>query len=381
MDFSRSEEQRAIFDMAHTFAQERLAPNADMWDETAHFPINVLREAGELGMGGLFVSEATGGAGLSRLDGALVFEGLASGCPTIAAYISIHNMVAYLIEKYAQEDRRQEWLGSILTMEKLTSYCLTEPGAGSDAAAVSTRMERSDDTYVLNGTKQFISGAGASAYYLVMARTGEKGANGITAIIVEAGSAGLSFGPLERKMGWNAQPTRQVIFDNVRVPLANRLGEEGDGFRIAMAGLDGGRVNIAACSLGAAQAACDKAITYLSERSAFGKPLSHQQALQFKIADMATELEAARLMIYRAADALDHGDPDATKFCAMAKRFATDGCAHVADEALQIHGGYGYLKDYGLEKIVRDLRVHRILEGTNEIMRLIIARFLLRDTK
>ncbi|MBI1386425.1 MAG: acyl-CoA dehydrogenase [Rhizobiales bacterium] len=377
MDFQLSDDQRQMQEMALEFARERLAPNAADWDERAHFPVDVLREAAGLGMGAMLVSEAHGGSGLSRLDAALLYEALSTGCPTIAAYLSIHNMVAVLLERYGSDDQRARYLSRLVSMDWLSSYCLTEPGSGSDAAALKTRAVRDGDHYVLDGAKQFISGAGTSDLYLVMVRTGGDGAKGISAILVEGATPGVSFGGLERKMGWNAQPTRTVTFDGARVPVANRLGEEGEGFRFAMIGLDGGRVNIAACSLGAATAAMEAARTYMGERRAFGAEISSFQALQFKLADMATELDAARLMVYRAAASLDRGDPDATKHCAMAKRFATDVGFSAANEALQIHGGYGYLKDYGLEKIVRDLRVHQILEGTNEIMRVIIARKLL----
>ena len=379
--FSLTEDQMAIREMAAKFAAERLAPKALDWDRDKHFPVDVLREAAALGMAGIYIGEDVGGSGLTRLDAALIFEALASGCPTIAAYISIHNMVGYLIDAFGTPNQRQRWLPGLNRMEKLASYCLTEPGLGSDAAALKTRAERQGDHYVLDGQKQFISGAGnPDDFYLVMARTGGDGPGGISAIVVEGGTPGLSFGENERKMGWNAQPTRAVIFESCRVPAANRLGPEGGGFKIAMAGLDGGRINIAACSVGGAQAALDKALAYMGERKAFGKRLDEFQALQFRIADMATELEAARTLIWRAAAALDRRDPQATKLCAMAKRFGTDAGFSVANDALQLLGGYGYLADYGIEKIVRDLRVHQILEGTNEIMRLIVARALIGTT-
>ena len=377
MLFSLSTEQIAIRDMAREFAEARISPHAIEWDEKKHFPVDVLREAAELGMAGIYTGEEHGGSGLTRLDAALIFEALAIGCPCVSAYLSIHNMVAWMIDTYGDDAQRAKWLPSLLRMDKLASYCLTEPGSGSDAAALSTRARRDGDFYVLDGEKQFISGAGnADDFYLVMVRTGDAGPKGISCLVVEGGTPGLSFGANERKMGWNAQPTRAVIFDNARVPVANRLGAEGDGFRIAMSGLDGGRINIGACSLGGGQAALDKALAYMKERKAFGKRLDEFQALQFRLADMATELECARTFIWRAAAALDARTADATQLCAMAKRVATDTGFKVANDALQLLGGYGYLADYGIEKIVRDLRVHQILEGTNEIMRLIVARGL-----
>lgn len=378
--FSLDEAQRAIRDTAREFAAERLAPHAVEWDQQKHFPVDVLREAGALGLGGVYIDEEYGGSGLTRFDAALIFEALATGCPTIAAYISIHNMVAWMIDRFGSTEQRTRWLPPLCSMRRFGSYCLTEPGAGSDAAALRTRAVRDGDHYVVNGVKQFISGGGSSDLYVVMVRTGEEGPKGITALVVEAGTEGLTFGPSERKMGWNAQPTRQVILTDVRVPVANRLGDEGMGFRIAMAGLDGGRLNIGACSLGGAQAALDKSLEYVHQRSAFGVHIGEFEALRFKLADMATELEAARMLLWRAAWALQTGQPDATSQCAMAKRLATDVGFTVANEALQIHGGYGYLAEYGLEKIVRDLRVHQILEGTNEIMRVIVSRGLLEST-
>ncbi len=375
--FSLNEDQIAIRDMALAFAAEKLAPDALRWDEEKHFPVDVMREAAALGMGGVYVREDVGGSGLTRLDAALIFEALATGCPTISAYLSIHNMCAWMIDAHGDDAQRQAWLPGLCSMDMLASYCLTEPGAGSDAAALRTRAVRDGDHYVVNGVKQFISGAGVSDLYVTMARTGDEGAGGISTLVIGKDAPGLSFGAEERKMGWNAQPTRQVIFEDVRVPVANRLGAEGIGFRIAMAGLDGGRLNIGACSLGGAQAALDRSIAYMRERKAFGKPIAQFQALQFALADMATELEAARTFLWRAASALDAKASDATRLCAMAKRVATDTGFAVADKALQLHGGYGYLADYGIEKIVRDLRVHQILEGTNEIMRLIVARDLL----
>lgn len=374
--FSLTDDHLAIQDMARDFAAEKLAPHATRWDEEKHFPLDVIRETAALGMAGIYVREDVGGSQLTRLDAALIFEALATGCPTISAYISIHNMVAWMIDRFGSEAQRQEWVPRLCTMELLASYCLTEPGSGSDAAALRTRAVREGDHYVVNGQKQFISGAGATDLYLVMVRTGVEGPAGVSTLLIPADTPGLSFGANEKKMGWNAQPTRAVILDNVRVPVENRLGAEGDGFKFAMAGLDGGRLNIAACSLGGAQAALDKAIDYAKERKAFGSRIADFQALQFKLADMATDLEAARSFLWRAAAALDAKALDATKLCAMAKRVVTDTGFAVANEALQVHGGYGYLADYGVEKIVRDLRVHQILEGTNEIMRLIVARSL-----
>jgi len=381
MHFALSEEQSAIQNTALAFARERIAPHAIAWDEAAHFPTDVIREAAALGMAAIYVPTDQGGSGLTRLDGALIMEALAYGCPTVAGYISIHNMVAWMVASYASPAQCQAWMPKLASMQWLSSYCLTEPTAGSDAAAIKTRAERCEDHYLLNGTKQFISGAGAADFYFVFARTGEEGANGVSAFAVMKDAPGLAFGANERKMGWNAQPTRQVIFENCRVPAGHLVGQEGRGFRFAMRGLDGGRVNIGACSLGAAWSALDKSRAYLFERTAFGRRIADLQALQFKIADMATELDAARLLIYRAADALDRADPQATMYSAMAKRMATDLAFGVCNEALQIHGGYGYLKDFGLEKLVRDLRVHQILEGSNEIMRVVIARRLLAGNR
>lgn len=376
--FALSSDHIAIRDMAREFAAERLAPNAVEWDDKKHFPVEEMREAAALGMGGVYIGEDVGGSGLSRLDAALIFEALATGCPTVSAYISIHNMAAWMIDRYGSDEQRRRFLPKLVTMEHLASYCLTEPGAGSDAAALKTRAVRDGDHYVLHGQKQFISGAGEGDLYVVMARTGGEGPSGISTLVVPGDTPGIELGANERKMGWNAQPTRAVIFDGARVPVENRLGEEGIGFKIAMSGLDGGRLNIAACSVGGAQAALDKALGYMRERHAFGKALTEFQALQFRLADMATELEAARLFVYAAAAAYDRDEPDTTMRCAMAKRFATDIGFKVANDALQLHGGYGYLSDYGVEKIVRDLRVHQILEGTNEIMRMIVARKLIR---
>ncbi len=374
--FSLDADQIAMRDMAKSFADEHFAPHALAWDEAKHFPVAEMRKAAALGMGGIFVSEEFGGSELSRLTGTLIFEALATGCPTVAAYISIHNMVALLIDAFGNDAQRKRFLPRLCSMDLLASYCLTEPGAGSDAAALATRAVRDGSHYVINGQKQFISGAGAGDLYLVMARTGGEGASGISALLVPGDTAGISFGANERKMGWNAQPTRAVTFENVRVPVADRLGDEGQGFKIAMSGLDGGRLNIAACSLGGAQSALDKTISYMKERKAFGKRLDEFQALQFRLADMATALEVSRTFLWRAAAAFDRKEPDFGKLSAMAKRFVTDACFDVANQALQLHGGYGYLAEYGIEKIVRDLRVHQILEGTNEIMRLIVARHL-----
>lgn len=372
--FELNEDQQALVQMVRDFATEALAPNAAKWDETKHFPVDVLAEAGALGMGGIYAAEEFGGSGLSRSDAVLIFEELAKGDTAIAAYISIHNMVVWMIDTFGNDEQRAAWVPQLASMEALGSYCLTEPGAGSDAAAIATRAVRDGDGYVLNGTKQFISGAGASSFYIVMARTADTGSRGISAIVVPADAPGLSFGANEKKMGWNAQPTRQVIFEDVRVPVANRLGAEGDGFGIAMKGLNGGRINMGACSLGGGQAALEKTVAYLKERTAFGGPLINQQALLFRLADMDTDLEAARTLLRRAADALDRGAPDVVRLCAMAKRVATDAGFNAANEAIQLHGGYGYLAEYGLERIMRDLRVHQILEGSNEIMRLIVGR-------
>jgi alkylation response protein AidB-like acyl-CoA dehydrogenase len=378
MHFTLTDEQAAIQETALTFARERIAPFAGEWDETCHFPVDVIRETAALGMATIYVPAEKGGSGLSRLDGALIMEALAYGCPAIAGYVSIHNMVAWMVAKYATPAQCALWMPRLASMEWLASYCLTEPGAGSDAAALATRARKDGDHYVLDGVKQFISGAGATDFYFVFARTSGEGASGISAFVVMKDAKGLSFGANERKMGWNAQPTRQVIFEGCRVPASHLVsGGEGAGFKYAMSGLDGGRINIGACSLGAAWSALDKARAYAGERKAFGQPIGAFQTVQFKIADMATDLEAARLMIYRAADALDRADPQASMYSAMAKRYATDLGFDICNAALQVHGGYGYLKDYGLEKLVRDLRVHQILEGTNEIMRVVIARKVL----
>jgi len=377
--FELDEDERALRELAAAFASERMAPEAPRWDEEQEFPVELLREAAALGFAGLYVDEKWGGSALSRVAGTVLFEELAAACPSTAAYISIHNMVAWMIDRFGTEAQKARWLPDLVTMTRFASYCLTEPEAGSDAASLRTRARRDGDSYVLNGTKAFISGAGASDVYVVMCRTGEEGPRGISAVVVEKGTPGLSFGAQERKLGWHSQPTAQVIFEDCRVPVSHRLGAEGEGFRIAMQALDGGRINIAACSLGGARACLERALAHLGQRRQFGRPLKEFQALQFRVADMATELEAARLMVRRAAARLDAGAPDATMACAMAKRFATDVGFRVVDEALQLHGGYGYIRDYEIERYLRDLRVHRILEGTNEIMRVIIARRLLAD--
>ncbi|MET3667547.1 alkylation response protein AidB-like acyl-CoA dehydrogenase [Caulobacter sp. 1776] len=379
MDFALNEDQVAIQDAARAFAEGQLAPHSAAWDEKKHFPVDVLREAAGLGFAGIYVNEDVGGSGLSRLDASIIFEALSYGDVPTAAYLTIHNMASWMIDRFGADDLRKRYLPRLTTMELIASYCLTEPGSGSDAANMRTTAKLDGDHYVLNGGKAFISGGGVSDVYVVMARTGGDGAKGVSAFVIEKGTEGLSFGANERKMGWNAQPTAQVNFDNCRVPVANRIGQEGEGFRFAMMGLDGGRLNIASCSLGGAQFALDTAKAYMETRNQFGKALKDFQALQFKLADMATELEAARLMVRRAAHALDNRHPEATKLCAMAKRFATDAGFQVANDALQLHGGYGYLQDYPLERIVRDLRVHQILEGTNEIMRVIIAREMFRQ--
>ena len=374
MPFDLAEEQRLIQQTAAQFAADRLAPHAAEWDETKHFPVDVMREAAQLGFAAIYTSEEYGGTGLSRLDAALIFEQLSKGCVSTAAFLSIHNMATWMIDTFGNDEQRARFIPALIHMDLIASYCLTEPGSGSDAAALKTRAVREGDDYVLNGSKAFISGAGTSDIYVVMVRTGAEGPKGISTLIVEKDTPGLSFGANERKMGWNSQPTAVVSFDNCRVPVANLLGEEGDGFRFAMQGLDGGRINIAACSLGGAAAALDAARSYVQERHQFGKAIAQFQNTQFKLADMATTLGASRLMVYRAAEALDAGDPQKTRYAAMAKRFATDECFQIVDDALQLHGGYGYLRDYPVERILRDLRVHRILEGTNEIMRVIIAR-------
>ena len=375
-----AEEREAILGAVREFAESELAPHAAERDEKHIFPRESLHRAGELGLGGIYVGEEFGGTGLGRVDTVAIFEELAKGDPAVAAYISIHNMVAWMIDTYGDDDQRARWLPALTAMEQFGGYCLTEPGVGSDAANLATSATRDGDDYLLTGVKQFISGAGESGVYVVMARTGDpgSGAKGISAFLVPGDAENLSFGVNEKKMGWHAQPTRQVIFDGVRVPASAMLGEEGRGFAIAMSALNGGRLNIAACSLGGAQWALEKAVQYVHERVAFGEPLAEKQSILFAIADMRTELQAARLMVRDGAQAVDEKAPDATMRCAMAKRFATDAGFEVANRALQLHGGYGYLQDYGVERVVRDLRVHQILEGTNEIMRLIVGREMLR---
>jgi len=380
--FSLTAEQQEISNVAKKFAAAEIAPHALEWDQARHLPLDVIRSTAPLGMGGIYVREDVGGSGLDRLDGVLIFEGLATGCPVISAYISVHNMVAWIIDTFGDDSQRKAYLPRLCSMESMAAYALTEPSSGSDAGALSTRAVRDGDTYVLNGVKQFISGAGVPGnIYIVMARTADSGSRGISAFLVEDGTPGLSFGVPEKKMGWHAQPTRQLILEEVRIPARNLIGEEGQGFKIAMAALDGGRLNIAACSLGGASAALEKTLRYAADRHAFGKRLADFQALQFRLADMATELEIARTFLWRAAASLSERSRDATVLCAMAKQFVTDVGFHVANDALQLHGGYGYLLEYGIEKIVRDLRVHQILEGTNEIMRLIVSRRLLEDMK
>ncbi len=380
MDFELNEDQRAFADTAQQFSLERLAPMAAEWDEKQIFPKDVLREAGELGFLSLYTPEEHGGLGLSRLDASIIFELLAMGCTSTTAFMTIHNMVSWMVASFATEDVRAKYCPKLVTGEWLGSYCLTEPNAGSDAASLTTTASKKGDTYVLNGGKAFISGAGETDVLVVMARTGEAGAKGVSAFVVPAQADGISYGRKEPKMGWNSQPTRAVTFENVVIPASHLLGEEGQGFIFAMKGLDGGRINIATCSVGTAQQALNQATQYMQERKQFGKSLAQFQALQFKLADMATELVAARQLVRYAASKLDRGDPDATTYCAMAKRFATDVGFQICDQALQIYGGYGYIKEYPMERYFRDVRVHQILEGTNEIMRLIIARRLLSET-
>ncbi|WP_430398689.1 acyl-CoA dehydrogenase family protein [Ferrovibrio sp.] len=377
MSFGLTEDQRAIQEMARRFAAEKLQPGAAKWDAEKIFPEAELREAAALGFAGIYVRDDVGGSDLTRFDAALVFEELAAGCTSTAAYISIHNMASWMIDRFGNEEQRQRFLPKLTSMEHFASYCLTEPNAGSDAAALQTRAVDAGDHYVLNGTKAFISGGGRSDIYVCMVRTGEPGARGVSCIVVENGTPGLSFGAQEKKLGWNSQPTAMVIFEDCRVPKANRIGAEGEGFRIAMAGLDGGRLNIGACSIGAAKACLTIAREHVATRKQFGNAIASFQATQFKLADMATDLAAARLMIRNAAAMLDAKHPEATMYCAMAKRFATDAGFAICNEALQLHGGYGYLKDYPVERYLRDTRVHQILEGTNEIMRVIVSRSLL----
>ena len=379
MDFALTEEQTAIFDMAHDFGQEHIAPHARAWEAQGTIPKDLWPKVAELGLGGIYVSEDWGGSGLSRLDATLVFEALAMACPSVGSFLSIHNMCGGMIDKFGSTETKEKWLPDLCAMNKVFSYCLTEPGSGSDAAALRTRAEKTNTGYRLNGTKAFISGGGYSDAYVTMVRTGDDGPKGISTVVVEAGTDGLSYGGLEDKMGWRSQPTAQVQFDDCLVPLDNLIGHEGHGFSYAMAGLDGGRLNIAASALGAAQNALDITLTYMGQRRAFGKTIDQFQALQFKLAEFETKLQSARIMLRQAAWKLDTKAADATKFCAMAKLMVTDNAFEVANGCLQMHGGYGYLADYGVEKIVRDLRVHQILEGTNEIMRLIISRQMLAD--
>lgn len=377
-----SDEQIAIQDMAQGFAREQLAPFAKQWDEEKIFPVDTMREMAALGFAGIYLQEEHGGSGLSRFDAALIFEALSGGCTSTAAFMTIHNMASWMIDSFGTEAQRAKYLPKLTSMQMIASYCLTEPGSGSDAGAMRSRAVRDGDHYVLNGGKAFISGAGVSDIYVAMVRTGDtetdKGPKGVSCFIIEKDTPGLSFGANEKKMGWHSQPTAQVMFEDCRVPVENRIGEEGEGFKFAMMGLDGGRLNIAACSLGTAQRAYEQAIDYAKTREQFGQSIAEFQAIQFKLADMATDLEAARLMLYNAAKTLDEGKPEKTRKSAMAKRFVTDSCFNIANEALQIHGGYGYLQDYEVERMVRDLRVHQILEGTNEIMRMIIARDILK---
>ncbi len=377
MDFALSEEQTAIFDMARAFGEDHVAPHAQQWEKDGTIPKDLWPKLAELGFGGLYVSEDSGGSGLSRLDAVLVFEALSMSCPSVAAFLSIHNMCAAMLDNFGSDALKAQVLPGVLSMDTVMAYCLTEPGSGSDAAALKTRAERTNDGYVLTGTKAFISGGGYSDAYIVMCRTGEDGPKGVSAILVEDGADGLSFGGLEDKMGWRSQPTRQVQLDNCNIPAGNLLGEEGNGFTYAMKGLNGGRLNIAACSIGAAQSAMNKTLDYMGERKAFGRTIDQFQALQFRLADMEIELQAARVMLRQAAWKLDNQAPDAMRHCAMAKKFCTEAGSRIVNGCLQLHGGYGYLADYGIEKLVRDLRVHEILEGTNEIMRLIVSRDML----
>lgn len=379
MDFALTEEQTAIFDMAYDFGQDNIAPNARQWEADGTIPKDLWPQIGELGFGGLYVSEDSGGSGLSRLDATLVFEALSMACPSVAAFLSIHNMCAKMLDSFASDDLKSRIMPDVLSLNTVLSYCLTEPGSGSDAAALKTRADRTNEGYTLNGTKAFISGGGYSDAYVCMVRTGQDGPKGISTVYVEDGTPGLSFGALEQKMGWKSQPTAQVQFDDCKIPAGNLVGTEGDGFKYAMMGLDGGRLNIASCSLGAAQAGLNMTLQYMSERKAFGQSIDQFQALQFRLADMEIEMQAARTFLRQAAWKLDQGAPDASKFCAMAKKFVTETGSKVVDQCLQLHGGYGYLADYGIEKLVRDLRVHQILEGTNEIMRVIVARQMLAE--
>jgi alkylation response protein AidB-like acyl-CoA dehydrogenase len=377
--FDLSDDQRAIQDVARKFTADRITPFAGQWDEDSHYPVDVWKEAGALGFGAIYISEANGGIGLGRLEAALIMEAMAYGCPATSSFISIHNMATWMIDGFGSEDLKARFLPSLVGMEKIASYCLTEPGSGSDAAALRTSARLDGDHYVLNGTKQFISGAGYNDLYVVMVRTAPDKSKGVTCLVVEKGSPGLSFGAPEKKLGWNASPTAQVIFEDCRVPVANRVGTDGEGFRIAMAGLDGGRLNIGACSLGGAQRCLDEAIAYTKERQQFGQPIADFQNTQFMLADMATDLEAARALLYLAACKVNSNAPDKSRFSAMAKRLSTDNGSEIVNKALQLFGGYGYLKDYPIERFWRDLRVHSILEGTNQVMRMIVGRELLRQ--
>jgi alkylation response protein AidB-like acyl-CoA dehydrogenase len=379
MDFELSEEQRAIQDTAREFARAEMMPHAKDWDENSTFPIDTLRKAAALGFGGIYVQEDVGGSALTRLDAAIIFEELAQGCTSTAAYISIHNMSAWMIDAFGNDQQRRRFLPDLCSMQRFASYCLTEPESGSDAASLRTRARRDGDHYVLDGTKAFISGGGVSDVYVCMVRTGEDGPRGISCIVVEKGTPGLSFGAQEKKLGWKSQPTAMVMFENCRVPVENRIGTEGQGFRIAMAGLDGGRLNIGACSLGGAQFCLDRTIAYMRERKQFGTRLADFQALRFRIADYGSELEAARLLLWRAAVAVGAKEPAATRLAAMAKRIATDAGFEIVNGCLQLHGGYGYLRDHPIERVLRDVRVHQILEGTNEVMRVIISRDMLEN--
>ena len=379
MDFNLTQEQRAFQSTARQFARDEMMPHARDWDEKETFPVESLRKAAALGFGGIYVKEDVGGSALSRLDAALIFEELAQGCTSTAAYISIHNMAAWMIDAFGSDELRKRFLPKLCTMQHFASYCLTEPGAGSDAASLVTRARRDSDFYILDGTKAFISGGGVSDIYVVMVRTGESGPGGISCVVVEKGSPGLSFGAQEKKLGWKTQPTAMVNFENCRIPVSNRIGAEGQGFKIAMAGLDGGRLNIGACSIGGAQFCLDRTIDYMKERKQFGSRLADFQALQFRIADYATEIEAARLLLHRAAVAVGEGEPAATSLAAQAKRLATDTGFDVVNGCLQLHGGYGYLRDHPIERVLRDVRVHQILEGTNEIMRMIVGRAMLSN--
>lgn len=373
-----SEEQNAFYNVAKEFAIEKMEPNAEKWDEDKIFPVDTLKELASLGFAGIYVTPSLGGSGLTRLDSTLIFEALSHGCTSTAAFLSIHNMATWMIDSFGDEELKERFVPDLCSFNKISSYCLTEPGAGSDAASLKTKAVRDGKYYIVNGTKSFVSGGGTSDIYVTMVKTDD---NSISTLVIEKDSKGLSYGQQEKKMGWNSQPTAQVIFEDCKVPAENLIGKEGDGFKFAMMGLDGGRLNIAACSLGTAQSAYERAVNYVNEREQFGKKIQEFQALQFKLADMATDLEASRLILRDAAQKVDENAPDKTKAAAMAKRFVTDACFNVVNEALQIHGGYGYLKDYPLERNLRDLRVHQILEGTNEIMRVIIAREILKDNK